>query len=86
VDVPDQFQEIGIFFADDGLVSVLEEMARAFMSFVEGNGIAGHEPSHNFAEWCEARAQKEVKMVRDQAPGITLGLAFFEDDGQATEK
>lgn len=25
-------------------------------------------------------------MVRDQGPGVTLGLGFFEDDGQALEK
>jgi len=25
-------------------------------------------------------------MVRDQGPGIALGLGFFEDDGQAVEQ
>jgi hypothetical protein len=43
VDVANKFQEIRIFFADDGFVSVLEEVPRAFMPFVEGNGVSGHE-------------------------------------------
>jgi len=24
-----------------------------------------------------------VKMVRDQGPGVTLGLGFFQDDGES---
>ena len=51
MDVANKFQEIGIFFADDGFVSVLEEVPRAFMSLVEGNGVSGHEAAHEFAEW-----------------------------------
>jgi len=27
---------------------------RAFMPFVEGNGVAGHEAAHDFAEWGRA--------------------------------
>ena len=51
MDVPDQFQEIRIFFADDRFVSVLEKVAATFMSFVEGDGVSGHETAHHFAEW-----------------------------------
>ena len=55
MDIADKFQEIRIFLADDGFVSVLEEVTRAFMSFVEGDGVSGHETAHDFAEWGRAR-------------------------------
>ena len=42
MDVADQLQEVRVFFADDGFVAVLKEMARTFMSFVEGDGVTGH--------------------------------------------
>ena len=86
MDITDQFQEVRIFFADNGLVSVLEEMAAAFMALIEGNGVSGHETAHDLAEGCLSSAQKEVKMVRDQGPGIALGFGFFQDNGQAVEK
>lgn len=54
MDISDQFQEIRIFFANYRLVSVLEEVSRAFMSFVECNGVSGHEAAHDFAEWGRA--------------------------------
>ena len=52
------------------------------MSFVESYRVTGHKPAHYVAEWCWACAQKEVKVVRDQGPGVTLRLGFFEDAGE----
>lgn len=52
------------------------------MSFVEGDSITGHETAHYFAQWGRPYAQKEMKVVWDQGPGVTLGLGFFEDDGE----
>ncbi len=54
MDVANQFQQIRIFFADDRFVAVLEEMAAAFVAFVEGNCVSGHETAHDFAEWSRA--------------------------------
>lgn len=79
MNVADQFQKIGVFFTDDGFVSVLEEVAAASMAFIEGDGIAGHETAHDFAEWSGSCSYEKVKMVRDQCPGITLGLGLFEN-------
>ena len=47
------------------------------MSFVEGDGVSGHEAAHYFAKWRRAYAQKKVKMVRNQGPGVALGLGFI---------
>ena len=86
MDVADQLQEIGVFFADHGFVSVLEEVAATFVSFVEGYRIPGHQPAHDPAERGRAGAQKDVKMVWDQGPGVTLGLGFFENDCEPIEE
>jgi len=50
VDVADQFQKIGVFFAYDGFITVLEKVPTAFVPFVEGDGIARHEAAHDPAE------------------------------------
>ena len=50
MDVADEFQEVRVLFADDGLVSILEEVSAAFMSFVEGYRISGHQTAHDFAK------------------------------------
>ena len=86
MDVANKFQKIRIFFADDGFVSVLEEVPRAFMSLVEGNGVSGHEAAHDLAERSGAGSQEKVKMVWDQGPGVALGLGLFEDVGEPFQK
>jgi hypothetical protein len=58
MDVADQFQEVRILFIDDGSVAVLEEVAGAFVAFVEGDGVTGHEFSHDLAERGRASAQR----------------------------
>ena len=52
------------------------------MSFVEGDGVSGHEAAHYFAKWRRAYAQKKVKMVRNQGPSVALGLGFIKDNGE----
>ena len=48
MDITDKLQEIRILFADNGFVSILEEMATSFMTFIEGDGISGHKAAHDF--------------------------------------
>ena len=86
MDIAYKFEKIRVFFTDDGLVSVLEEVAGPLMPFVEGDGVSGHQFAHDLAERGRASAQEKVKMVRDQGPGITLGLGFFQNDGKAVEE
>ena len=56
------------------------------MPFVEGNGVSGHEPPHDFAEWGKAGAQKEMEMIWNQGPGITMGLGLFKNNGQTIKE
>ncbi len=86
MDIADQLQEIRVFFTDDRFISILEKVTTTFVSFVEGDGVSGHETAHDFTEWGRAGTQEEVKMVRDQGPGVTLGLGFLEDNGKTLKE
>ena len=56
MDIEDKFEEIRIFLAYHGVISVLEKVATSFVSFVDGDGVSGHETAHDFAEWGRAGA------------------------------
>ena len=43
----------------------MKKVTAAFMALIEGDGVSGHEASHDFAEWGRAGAQEKMKMVRD---------------------
>ena len=53
------------------------------MAFVEGDGIAGHEAAHDFAQRCFAGAQKKMKVIRNETPCIALGVCCFKDESKA---
>ena len=69
MDIADQFQKIRVLFADDGFVSVLEKMSRAFVALIKCYSIAGHQAAHYFAQRCGANSQKEVEMVGNAIMG-----------------
>ena len=56
------------------------------MAFIEGDRITGHETPHDLAERGGTCAEEKVKMIRDQGPGVALGLGLFEYGCQALEK
>jgi hypothetical protein len=41
MNVAHQFQEIGIFPTQDGLITILKQMAKAAVTGIVGEGIAG---------------------------------------------
>ena len=79
VDIANQFDEVRIFFANDRLVTVLEQMAPSLVPQVEGNGIAGQESSHEGGQTCRTATQEEMKMVGNECPGIDARSRFFSD-------
>jgi hypothetical protein len=73
MDVSNKFQLICIFFADEGFVSVLEQVAGAFVAEVEVNSITGKKSAHEGSETSLTRPQKKVCMVGKQRPGEAVG-------------
>lgn len=57
VDVADQFEEIRLFLADNGLVAILEKVAGPLVAKVEDHGIAGQKPAHESGKPCLPRPE-----------------------------
>ncbi len=57
MNVSNQFQQIWVFLADNGLIAVLEEVSASPMTNVECYCISGHKPAHYGAERGRAGTQ-----------------------------
>ena len=68
VDVPYQFQQIGLLFHQDGLVPILEEVAGPLVAPIETPGVPCEEASHGRRQRPRPRPNQEVKMIREQRP------------------
>jgi hypothetical protein len=84
VDVANQLRKVGIFVADDGFVTVLEEVAGAVVAEVEGDGVAGEEPAHELGEGGHPGAVKEV--VRHERPREALHRCLLEKELKPSEE
>lgn len=70
VDVADKLPEVDLLVADDGLVAVLEELARPPVPPVEGDDIAREEPPHEVGYTGGTAPYEEVGVVRHEGPGV----------------
>ena len=86
MNIPDKFQEIGIFIADYGLVPVLKQMTCAFVSEVVVDCISGEKPPHKRCESGPARLKKDVEMVCQQRPGEAFGAGLNKELRKANEE
>ena len=71
VDVSYQREEIGFFVANDGVVPILKQVARAAVLAIEDHGIAREHPPHDMRQPLRARAKHQMDMVGKQTPGET---------------
>jgi hypothetical protein len=63
VDIANQFQKIGFFFADDGFVTILKKMAGPAIAEIEGRGITGEQAAHEAGKFLLSRAQQEMNVI-----------------------
>jgi hypothetical protein len=70
VDVADQCKEVGVFIAEYGLISVLEQMPGALMAAVIVLGVPREELPHDGGDAVRAALKKNVDMVVHEDPGI----------------
>jgi hypothetical protein len=80
--VPDQFFEVDLFLADDGLVTVLEKLTCTVMTTVEGHDISSQEFTHEESKAQRPASQKEVSMIRQECPRIACRLCLGEKGGK----
>jgi hypothetical protein len=74
MDIPDQFQQVGIFLADNGLESVLKKGAMTKVSAIEADDVSGQQPVHEFRKALCACAQEKMCVVGQKGPGIAGSL------------
>lgn len=86
VNVPDQFEEIGFFLADDGAVAILEEVPGAIVSEIEVDGIAGKQTAHEQGKRSVVEAKEQMGVIGHECPGKTLGAGFTKEPGDAPDK
>ena len=86
VEVAHEFEEVRLLLHHDGLVAVLEEMARALVAAVEGAGVAGEEAPHAPGERAAPGADQEVGVVGEERPGVDGEGAVRRQGGQAGDE
>jgi hypothetical protein len=75
--VADEFLKIGVFFADNGFVSILKEMAVTTMSLVVSDGVSRQEPVHEGRNTFRTTPDEHVGVIRHQCPCIDLRFRFL---------
>jgi hypothetical protein len=76
VDIPDQSQEIVVFIAEDGFVTILEEMPGSAIATIEIQGVPGEQFSHDSGDAGRAALEKKVYVIVHQDPGIDGAFIF----------
>jgi len=76
VNVPNQFLEISIFLANDGLIAILEQMPVSGMPQIVRNRIPREKASHKSRQTDLRAAHKNVGVIRQQSPCKNPGLGF----------
>ena len=77
VNIPYQFQQIGLFLAQDRFVAVLKEMPASVVFPIEGDGVPREKFSHDTRNRGTSRPEQQVYMVGHQDSG--RGCRLRED-------
>jgi hypothetical protein len=77
MDIPDQDPKMDIVVATNGVISSLEDMARAVPSVVKSSRIGSQGSMHDGSERDRARFDQQVVMISEKAIGEYLESALF---------
>jgi len=65
VDITDKLQQVGVFLAQDGFVTILEEMSITVMPPVKIDCLTGKQSFHQNRDRDVSGSQQKVKVVGD---------------------
>ena len=82
MDIAQEFQQVGVFLAEDGFEPVLEDMAEAFAADIKALGITEHEAIHDKRDGKSIHFNKQVKVVGHEAVGIEMKRLLAFDIGE----
>lgn len=86
MDIADQLKEIGLFFTKNGLVAILEKVARPSMAPIEVDGVPGKEFSHYCRYAHVPRPNKKMYMVAHEGKGIDGAGSVLYDVAESIQK
>jgi len=86
MNIPKQFPEIGVLFANNGFVTILKKMTVSRVAVVVGNRVSREESPHEFGEPRGTAAKKDMGMIRHQRPCINGGPGFRGHVAHAGDK
>ena len=78
MNVTDEFDEIGVFLAENRLIAVLEELTVTVMSLIEDDRVTGEEAGHDRMEGNRARLQEQMGVIAEERPCVTGGVGVGE--------
>ena len=70
MEVARELQEVGLLLHHDGCVPILEQVPSPRVAAIEGPRVARKEGAHAPRERPVPRPDQEVRMVREQGPGV----------------
>jgi hypothetical protein len=76
VNITDKLQQVGVFLAQDGFVTILKEMPIPVMPPVKIDGITGKQSFHQNRDGYLSCPQQKVKVIGNQGPCITRRPGF----------
>jgi hypothetical protein len=76
MDVSDKFQQVAIFLAQNGLVTVLEKLSVPSILSVERHGVTGQKARHDPRYRDKTRSQQQMYVIRYKRPGKAISLGF----------
>ncbi|BBO68849.1 hypothetical protein DSCA_27790 [Desulfosarcina alkanivorans] len=83
MNVSHQFQQVGIFLAQNGFVTILKQMAAAPVAPIVCRGMTGQQSAHDGRHGRITGTKQQMEMVRDQRPGKTACLRLRDNGFQA---
>jgi hypothetical protein len=69
-------REIGIFLAENRLVTILKELTVTVMSPVEGNRMTSKKAGHDGVEGSLACFQDQMNVIAEESPCVTRRVGF----------
>ena len=76
MDVAHKFQEVGLFFAEDGFIAIFEEVAGSLMAFIKGDCVSREESSHDAPDPFGSASYKQMDVISHERPRVNDRLVF----------
>jgi hypothetical protein len=86
MDIPYERKKIGVFIAENGFVSIFEQVAGAAVFAVEVLGVPGEELPHDRGDALFAAPEQDMDMIAHEHPGVYRARCFLDGHAKPIKK